>query len=37
VNVIRKFGGAVTARNRPEGGAIVTVELPLSALRYEGA
>lgn len=34
VNVIRKLGGEVTARNRPEGGAIVTVELPLDALRY---
>ena len=37
VNVIRKFGGSVTARNRPEGGATVAVELPLSALRYEAA
>ena len=35
VNVIRKLGGNVTARNRVEGGAIVTVELPLAALRYE--
>jgi two-component system sensor histidine kinase RegB len=35
VNVIRKLGGTVSARNRPEGGATVTVELPLSALRYE--
>ena len=35
VNVIRKFGGTVSARNRPEGGATVTVELPLSAVRYE--
>jgi len=34
VNVIRKLGGTVTARNRPEGGATVTVELPLAALRY---
>jgi two-component system sensor histidine kinase RegB len=34
VNVIRKFGGTVTAKNRPEGGATVTVELPLSALKY---
>jgi two-component system sensor histidine kinase RegB len=37
VNVIRKFGGTVTAHNRPEGGATVTVELPLAALRYEAA
>jgi two-component system sensor histidine kinase RegB len=35
VNVIRKLGGTVTARNRAEGGAIVTVELPLAALRIE--
>ncbi len=35
VNVIRKLGGTVHALNRPEGGATVTVELPLSALRYE--
>lgn len=34
VNVIRKFGGTVTARNRDEGGAAVTIELPLSALRF---
>jgi len=31
-NVVRKLGGSVAARNRPEGGAIVTVRLPLSAL-----
>ena len=37
VNVVRKFGGTVSARNRPEGGATVTVELPLSAVRYEAA
>ncbi len=34
VNVIRKLGGTVTARNREEGGAVVTIELPLSALAY---
>lgn len=33
-NVIRKLGGTVTARNREEGGAVVTVELPLAALKY---
>lgn len=35
VNVIRKFGGTVIARNREEGGAIVTIELPLAALKYD--
>lgn len=34
VNVIRKLGGSVSAQNRPDGGATVTVELPLAALRY---
>lgn len=34
VNVIRKFGGTVTARNRDEGGAAVAIELPVSALRF---
>ncbi len=37
VNVVRKLGGTVIAKNRAEGGAIVTVELPLSAVRYEAA
>jgi two-component system, sensor histidine kinase RegB len=37
VNVIRKLGGVVMARNRAEGGAIVTLELPFSVLRYEAA
>jgi len=32
VNVLRKLGGRVEAANRPEGGAIVTMELPLAAL-----
>jgi two-component system sensor histidine kinase RegB len=36
VNVIRKLGGTVAARNREEGGAIVTIELPLAALKYAG-
>ena len=32
VNVVRKLGGAVTARNRPGSGAEVTLALPLAAL-----
>jgi two-component system sensor histidine kinase RegB len=32
VNVIRKLGGAITARNNPDGGASVTLTLPLDAL-----
>lgn len=32
VNVVRKLGGNVVAANRPEGGATVTLKLPLSAL-----
>lgn len=34
VNVIRKLGGTVSAHNRPDGGATVTVELPLATLKY---
>jgi two-component system, sensor histidine kinase RegB len=34
VNVIRKLGGTVSAHNRPDGGATVTVELPLAAVEY---
>lgn len=34
VNVIRKLGGTVSAHNRPDGGATVTVELPLAAVRF---
>jgi two-component system sensor histidine kinase RegB len=37
VNVVRKLGGQVTAENRPEGGACVTLRLPLSALAIEVA
>lgn len=33
VNVIRKLGGLVSARNHPEGGAVVTLTLPLESLR----
>ncbi|MFT3732763.1 MAG: ATP-binding protein [Hyphomicrobium sp.] len=32
VNVIRKLGGIVSAANRPEGGAVVMLKLPLAAL-----
>lgn len=35
VNVARKLGGAVTARNREEGGAAVLLSLPLSAIAFE--
>ena len=31
-NVVRKLGGHVTAANRPEGGAMVILSLPLGAL-----
>jgi two-component system sensor histidine kinase RegB len=34
VNVIRKLGGTVSAHNRPDGGATVTVELPLATVKY---
>lgn len=37
VNVVRKLGGTVAARNRPEGGATVTVTLPLAALAMGAA
>jgi recombination protein RecA len=33
VNVVRKLGGSVSARNRPEGGAVVTLNLPLETLK----
>jgi two-component system sensor histidine kinase RegB len=35
VNVVRKLGGSVAARNRPEGGATVTVTLPLASLALQ--
>ncbi|WP_244493750.1 ATP-binding protein [Aureimonas sp. AU4] len=35
VNVVRKLGGTVEAGNRPDGGARVTLALPLERLRAE--
>ena len=35
VNVARTLGGRLSARNRPMGGAVVTMVLPLSALALE--
>lgn len=37
VNVVRKLGGTVSVENRPEGGALVTLALPLAALSLGGA
>lgn len=34
VNVLRKLGGRAEARNRREGGASVTITLPLAAIAY---
>lgn len=36
VNVVRKLGGTVVAKNRPGGGASVTLTLPLAALSPGG-
>jgi two-component system sensor histidine kinase RegB len=36
MNVVRKLGGTVTAANAAEGGAIVTLTLPLAALSPRG-
>jgi two-component system sensor histidine kinase RegB len=36
VNVLRKLGGEASARNRSEGGAAVTLRLPLAALVLPG-
>lgn len=33
INVVRKLGGEVSAANKPQGGAIVELKLPLSTLR----
>jgi two-component system sensor histidine kinase RegB len=35
VNVARTIGGTVEAHNRPEGGAIVKITLPLAAIALE--
>jgi two-component system sensor histidine kinase RegB len=35
VNVSRTLGGTVTARNRAEGGAVVELTLPLTAISLE--
>ena len=35
VNVARTLGGRLSAQNRPQGGAIVTVSLPMSAIAIE--
>lgn len=37
VNVARTLGGTVAASNRNEGGAMVRLTLPLSAIRFEEA
>ncbi|MDQ8731878.1 ATP-binding protein [Bradyrhizobium sp. LHD-71] len=36
VNVVRKLGGQVMAQNRPQGGAAVTLTLPLAMLAIGG-
>jgi two-component system, sensor histidine kinase RegB len=35
VNVARTLGGTLRAKNRPQGGAVVTMTLPLSAIAIE--
>jgi len=35
-NVLRKLGGGVEARNRKDGGAVVILRLPLSAIALPG-
>jgi two-component system sensor histidine kinase RegB len=35
VNVARTLGGTLTARNRPEGGAVVQISLPLAAIALD--
>ncbi|WP_137864153.1 MULTISPECIES: ATP-binding protein [unclassified Sphingomonas] len=36
VNVLRKLGGAASAENRPQGGALVRIRLPLDAIARGG-
>jgi two-component system, sensor histidine kinase RegB len=36
VNVVRRLGGTVQAANKPGGGAVVTLTLPLAALAVGG-
>ena len=36
VNVLRKLGGAASAENRPGGGALVRIRLPLDAIARPG-
>ena len=36
VNVLRTLGGTASAENRPEGGALVRIRLPLDAIAREG-
>ena len=36
LNVARTLGGSVAARNRPEGGAQVSIQLPLAAVALPG-
>jgi len=35
MNVVRKFGGQVTAENDAEGGAVVTLQIPMESLSME--
>ena len=35
MNVVRKFGGTVTADNDPEGGAVVSLQIPMEMLSME--
>lgn len=36
VNVLRKLGGTASAENRPGGGALVRIRLPLDAIARPG-
>ena len=37
LNVARRLGGSITAANRPEGGAVVTLTLPIAAIMLESS